>query len=145
MDIIIKNNKARYEYEFIEKYLAGIKLVGGEVKSVRDHKVSISEAYCYISNGEIFIKGMHVSEYERVNKYDSYEPTRIRKLLLNKKEILKLESDLNKKGLTIVPLSVVIKNGFIKLEIALCRGKNVRDKREDIKKRDIERELNIKF
>jgi SsrA-binding protein len=88
---------------------------------------------------------MHVSEYERANKYDSYEPTRIRKLLLNKKEILKLESDLNKKGLTIVPLSVVIKNGFIKLEIALCRGKNVRDKREDIKKRDIERELNIKF
>lgn len=145
MEIIVKNNKARYEYEFIEKFISGIKLVGGEVKSIRNHKVSIAEAYCYISNGEIFIKGMHVSEYEITNKYDSYEPTRIRKLLLNKKEILKLESDLNKKGLTIVPLSVVIKNGFIKLEVALCRGKNVRDKREDIKKRDIERELNFKF
>ena len=146
MVIIVKNKKANFEYEIIQKLVSGIKLVGSEVKSIRNHKVSISESYCYIKGGEIFIKGMHISEYKESGNYDNHDPIRERKLLLNKLEIIKLSESLEQKGLTIVPLSVIINdNGLVKLEIGLARGKKIHDKRETIKKRDLERELNIKL
>lgn len=145
MSIIVRNKKASYEYEFIETLTAGIQLVGSEVKSIKANKVSISEAYCYIKNSEVFIKGMNVSEYKESGTYTNHEPTRVRKLLLNKNEIIKLNVSIQTKGLTIVPISVIVKNGLVKVEIALARGKNLFDKRESIKKRDLERELNIKF
>lgn len=145
MSIIVRNKKASYEYEFIETLTAGIQLIGSEVKSIKANKVSISEAYCYIKNGEVFIKGMNVSEYKESGTYTNHEPTRVRKLLLNKSEIIKLDSLIQTKGLTIVPVSIILKNGLVKVEIALARGKKLHDKRESIKKRDLERELNIKF
>jgi SsrA-binding protein len=149
MSLIVKNKKASYEYEFIQSLNSGIKLVGAEVKSIRDGKVSINEAYCYIKNDEIFIKGMHVSEYKGNSKYDDYDPIRVRKLLLKKNEIIKLREDVEKRGLTIVPISVIINSGgLVKIEIALCRGKKVHDKRNALKERDykieISRELNNK-
>lgn len=146
MTIIVKNKKAYFEYEIIQKITAGIKLIGSEVKSIRANKVSISESYCYIKNGEIFIKGMHISEYKQSGKYDNHDPIRERKLLLNKLEIIKLNDSLEQKGLTIVPLSVIINDhGLVKLEIGLAKGKKIQDKRQTIKKRDLERELNIKL
>jgi len=146
MVVIVKNKKAYFEYEIIQKLTAGIQLYGGEVKSIRNNKVSISESYCYIKGGEVFIKGMHISEYKESGNYDKHDPIRERKLLLNKNEIVKLSADLEQKGLTIAPLSVIINDhGFIKLEIGLAKGKKIHDKRETIKKRDLERELNIKL
>ena len=146
MEVIVKNKKASYEYEFIDKLIAGIKLIGSEVKSIRNHKVSISEGYCYIKDNELYIKGMNISEYKESGIHTNHEPTRLRKLLLNKKEILKLNEEVAQKGLTIVPISIIINDrGLIKMEIALCRGKKLHDKRDTIKKRDLERELNVKF
>lgn len=146
MEVIVKNKKASFEYEFIDKFTAGIKLAGSEVKSIRNHKVSISEAYCYIKDGEVYIKGMNISEYKESGIHTNHDPIRLRKLLLNKREIIKLDEEVQKKGLTIVPISLIINDkGLIKLEIALCRGKKLHDKRESLKKKDLERELNIKF
>jgi SsrA-binding protein len=150
VDKICTNKKASYEYEFIEQITAGIKLFGSEIKSIRNHKVSISESYVYIKNGEVYIKGMHISEYKQSGIHTNHEPTRLRKLLLNKREILKFDDSIQQKGLTIVPISVIINNkGLVKIEIALCRGKKIHDKRNDLKdkdiKREIDRELNIKF
>ena len=150
MEVIVKNKKASYEYEFIEQITAGIKLLGSEIKSIRNHKVSISESYVYIKNGEVYIKGMHISEYKQSGIHTNHEPTRLRKLLLNKREILKFDDSIQQKGLTIVPISVIINNkGLVKIEIALCRGKKIHDKRNDLKdkdiKREVDRELNIKF
>ena len=146
MEVIVKNKKASYEYEFIDKFTAGIKLIGSEVKSIRNHKVSISEAYCYIKGGELYIKGMNISEYKESGIHTNHDPIRLRKLLLNKKEIIKLDEEIQQKGLTIVPISLIINDkGLIKLEIALSKGKKLHDKRDSIKKRDLERELNIKF
>jgi SsrA-binding protein len=150
MEVVVKNKKASYEYEFIEQITAGIKLLGSEIKSIRNHKVSISESYVYIKNGEVYIKGMHISEYKQSGIHTNHEPTRLRKLLLNKREILKFDDSIQQKGLTIVPISVIINNkGLVKIEIALCRGKKIHDKRNDLKdkdiKREVDRELNIKF
>jgi SsrA-binding protein len=142
MSLIVKNKKASYEYEFIQKLNAGIKLTGGEVKSIRSGKVSISEAYCYIKDGEVFIKGMHIAEYKNSSNYDNHDPIRLRKLLLNKREIIKLAENVEKKGLTIVPISVMINSGgLVKIEIALCRGKNTHDKRNAIKEREYKLEI----
>jgi SsrA-binding protein len=146
MNLVTKNKKATYEYEIIQKITAGIQLVGSEVKSIRNHKVSISESYCYIKCGEMYIKGMHISEYKQSGNYDNHDPIRDRKLLLNKIEINKLKDGIEQRGLTIIPISVIIDDrGLIKIEIALSRGKKMHDKRNDIKKRDIERDLNLKF
>jgi SsrA-binding protein len=146
MNIVTKNKKATFEYEIIQKITAGIQLFGSEVKSIRNHKVSISESYCYIKGGEMYIRGMHISEYKQSGNYDNHDPIRERKLLLNKIEINKLKDGIEQRGLTIIPISVIIDDrGLIKIEIALSRGKKVHDKRNDIKKRDIERDLNLKF
>lgn len=142
MKSIINNKKAYFSYNILEKYTAGIKLKGSEVKSIRKGKVSISEAYCFISNGEIFIKGMHISEYKDGDKYNNHQPLRDKKLLLNKKEILKLNEKISQKGLTLVPLELILTStGFIKLEIGLAQGKNLYDKRHSIKQKDLKREL----
>lgn len=142
MKSITKNKRAYFEYQILDKYTAGIKLKGSEVKSIKNSKVSILEAYCFIQDGEIFIKGMHISEHKEGGKHNNHEPIRDRKLLLKKKEILNLKENISKKGLTIVPLEIILSNtGFIKIEIGLAKGKNLYDKRVTLKERDLDREL----
>ncbi len=142
MKSITKNKKAYFEYQILDKYTAGIKLQGSEVKSIRAGKVSIIEAYCFISNDEIFIKGMHVTEHKEGGKHNNHNPTRDRKLLMKKKEIIKLRENISQKGLTIIPLEVILTNtGFLKLEIGLAKGKNLYDKRNSLKEKDLKREI----
>lgn len=140
-DINIKNKKASFEFEFIDKYVAGMVLKGTEIKSIREGKASLQEAYCFISNGEMFIKGMHISIYEQ-GTLNNHEPVRDRKLLMKKSEIDKIDSKLQTKGLTLVPVRLFISSrGFAKMEIALGKGKKVHDKRSSIKEKDVKREL----
>jgi SsrA-binding protein len=136
--INIINKKARFEYEFLQTDIVGISLLGSEVKSIRQGKVSISEGYCYFKDGELFVKGMNISDYG----FGSFHETvRDRKLLLKRKELNSLESKLMN-GLTIVPYRVFInEKGLIKMEIALAKGKKIHDKRESIKSRDIDRDM----
>jgi len=139
--IQIKNRKASYEFEFVEKVEAGIMLKGTEIKSLREGKASIQEAYCYFKKGELFIKGMNISPYSEAS-FESHEMTRDRKLLLKKRELEKFKSKTEEKGLTIVPVRIYInKRGLAKLEVALAKGKKIYDKRESIKKKDQKREL----
>jgi SsrA-binding protein len=139
--IEIKNKKAGFDYEFLDKYTAGIKLTGTEIKSIRAGKANLIDAYCYFTNGELYIQGMHVSEYAW-GGYTNHEPKRDRKLLLNKKELLKLQKRSQEKGLTIIAYRLFVnEKGLAKLDIALARGKKQFDKREDIKKKDATREM----
>jgi SsrA-binding protein len=141
MKVLITNRKATFEYQIIEELVAGVVLMGTEVKSLRDGKASISEAYCHILNDEIFIREMHISDYKLI-KHTNHEPLRERKLLLKKGEILKLNKKIKEKGLTIIPLSVLLTDtGFIKIKIALARGKKVYNKKETIRLRDLDRDL----
>ena len=138
---LIENRKANFEFIILEKFLAGIKLMGTEVKSIKESKASISEAFCHIVNSEIFIKGMHISEYKNI-KHTNHEPVRDRKLLLNKKEIEKLSKSIKEKGLTIIPLAIQLsETGYVKILIGLAKGKKIYDKRNSIKEKDIKREL----
>jgi len=144
--LIIKNNKAYYEYSILEKVVAGIQLKGSEVKSVKMSNVTISEAYCFIQDNEIFIKNMHISEHKQGGVHNNHEPLRDRKLLLKKKEILSLSEKVKQKGLTIIPLEVILsKTGFVKIEIGLAKGKNLYDKRVSIKEKDLKRDLERNF
>ncbi|MCF6159525.1 MAG: SsrA-binding protein SmpB [wastewater metagenome] len=140
MEIITKNRKAYYEYEIIEKIEAGIVLKGTEVKSIRNRDVSINESFAHLDNGEIFIHNMHVGQYKQGNR-ENHDPKRVRKLLLHKKEIDKIAGKIKQKGYTMVPLSLYLKEGLVKIELALVRGKSKVDKRESIKKRIIDREI----
>ena len=140
-NINIKNRRASFEYEFLEKFTAGIQLTGTEIKSVRAGKVNITDGFCFLSNGELFIKNMYIAEYEQ-GTYNNHEPKRTRKLLLNRNEIDKLQRKKKDVGLTIIPLSFFInKKGFAKLDIALAKGKKLHDKREDLKAKDTKREM----
>jgi SsrA-binding protein len=140
-NVEIKNRKARYEYEFIDTYEAGLVLKGSEIKSIREGKASLPEAYCFIERGEMFIQNMNISPYKE-GTYANHEPARKRKLLLHKKEIDRLKAKTEEKGLTIVPVKLYINSrGFAKLKIALAKGKKLHDKRESLKKKDINREL----
>lgn len=137
----IKNKKAHFEYFILEKIVAGIQLSGTEIKSVRESKASIVDAYCLFINGELFVRNMHIAEYKYGTHYN-HEPKRDRKLLLTKRELHKLSSKLKEQGLTIVPLSFFInENGLAKLEIALAKGKKLYDKRETLKGKDAQREM----
>ncbi|MAZ30257.1 SsrA-binding protein [bacterium] len=136
-----RNKKATFNYEILERFEAGLVLHGFEVKAIRAGKVSLEGAYIILRDGEAYLKGATISHYQEANTPDSYDPERERKLLLNKKEIAKLEKELNTAGLTIVPIRLYNKNQKIKLEIALVRGKKKADKREAIKKRDTKRVL----
>ena len=136
--VSIVNKKAKFEYEFLQTETCGIQLVGSEVKSIRGGKASISEGYCYFNNGELFVKGMNISDYGFGSSHDT---TRDRKLLLKRKELNNLENQLTN-GLTIIPYRLFLNDkGLIKMEIALARGKKLHDKRDSIKSRDIERDM----
>jgi SsrA-binding protein len=137
----IKNKKASFEYQFIDTYIAGIMLTGTEIKSIRQSNVNLVDAYCVFKDDELFIVGLHISRYNEGTHYN-HEPTRERKLLLQKKELKKLLTKSQEKGLTIVPIRIFIsERGFAKLEIALAKGKKLFDKRQDIKEKDVKREL----
>jgi SsrA-binding protein len=139
--INIKNKKAKFEYEFLEKFTAGLQLFGTEIKSIRAGKASIMEGYCFVNNGEVFIKNMYIAEYEQAS-YNNHEPRRDRKLLLNRTEIDKLVKKKKDVGLTIIPLSLFINGkGFAKLDIALAKGKKIHDKRHDLKAKDDKRSM----
>ena len=141
MPTYLENTTARFDYEVLERYDAGIELFGFEVKSVRNGRGSITGAHILIRGGEAFIIGMRIDPYQPGNTPPGYDPDRTRKLLLTKKEIMELEEQDAKKGLTLVPLSLYDKNAKVKLGFAVARGKKEFDKRETIKKRDTERDL----
>lgn len=139
-NIQIKNKKASFEFHFIETYIAGIVLTGTEIKSVREGKVNLQDAFCVFFKEELWIKQMHISPYVQASHYN-HDLTRERKLLLNKKELKKLQSK-QEKGLTIIPTRLFInERGLAKIEIALAKGKKLYDKRDDIKERDVKREM----
>jgi SsrA-binding protein len=140
MEIIAKNRKAYFQYEILEKIEAVVVLTGTEVKSIRNRDVSINESFAHLNNGEIFVYEMHIGEYKQGNR-QNHEPKRVRKLLLHKREIAKITGKIKQKGYTMIPLSLYFKEGVVKVELALVRGKTKIDKREDIKKRDIDREI----
>ena len=137
----IKNKRATFEYAFIDKYSAGIQLTGTEIKSIREGKVNFTDSFCVIHDGEIFVKNMHISHYTE-GSYNNVETKRTRKLLLTKKEIRKLATKMKEKGLTIVPIRIFInERGFAKVDIALAKGKKTYDKRQDLKEKDIKRQM----
>jgi SsrA-binding protein len=139
--INIRNKKAWFDYEILEKSVAGIQLTGTEIKSIRMGKASLVDSYCYFDNNELWIKGMRISEYNQ-GSYNNHEPYRDRKLLLHRKELNKLEKRVREKGFTLVALRLYMEeNGFAKLEIALGRGKREYDKRETIREKDLQRDL----
>lgn len=136
----IQNRKARYEYEVLDTVEAGLVLRGTEVKSVRQGLANFRDSYADLKAGELFLINLHIAPYDHGNRYNA-ESTRPRKLLLHKSEIRKLAQRKDEKGLTLVPLSIYFKRGMVKVQLALARGKKQYDRRDDIKKRDIEREL----
>jgi SsrA-binding protein len=140
-NILIRNKKASHDYEFIEKFVAGIMLTGTEIKSIRAGKATVSDSFCQFRGSELFIKGMHISEYWWGN-INNHDPLRERKLLLTSKEIRKLERKVKETGLTIVVIKVFLnERGLAKAEIALARGKKEYDKRETLRRKDAAREM----
>jgi len=140
-NINIKNKKASFEYHFLDKYIAGIALTGTEIKSIREGKASLQHAYCYFNRTELFVKEMNITPYSLAKHYN-HDPKRERKLLLKKKELEKLLDKSKETSITIIPTRLFINDrGLAKLEVALAKGKKLHDKREDIKKKDTEREL----
>ncbi len=135
----IRNRRAGFDYEFLDNYTAGIVLAGTEIKSIRAAKASLVDTYCYFNKGELYIKNMHIAEYFWAS-YNRKDPKRDRKLLLNKKELNKLQRGVKEKGLTIVPTRLFISdNGYAKVDISLAKGKKEYDKRESIKEKDMRR------
>ena len=140
-DINIRNKQASFEYELLDKYVAGLVLKGTEIKSIREGKVNLSDGYCYFANGELFVKGVNITPYAQGTHYN-HVGTRERKLLLKKSELKKLEGKVEEKGLALVPTRLFVNDrGLAKLEIALGKGKKLHDKRDSIKERDAKREL----
>ncbi len=138
----IKNKRASFDYEWLETFTAGLQLVGTEIKSIRQSKVSLAEAYAYMQDGEVFIRNMHIAEYDHGN-INNHDPIRERKLLLHKREIQKIEKMLKVQGNTIVPTKLFISdNGYAKLNIAIAKGKKTHDKRDSLKEKDAKREMN---
>ena len=137
---VTSNKKAWLDYFVDEKYEAGIELVGTEVKSIRLGQVNLKDAYCSFKDGELFVVGMHISPYEKGNIFNK-DPMRRRRLLMHKKEILSLFGKTKQDGYTLIPLSIYFRNSRVKVEIGLCRGKKLHDKRDSIAKRDANREI----
>lgn len=139
--INIKNKRAFFDFEILEKYVAGIQLAGTEIKSIRMGKASLVDAYCFFLRNELWVKGMNISEYF-YGTYNNHQPVRERKLLLQRKELYKLERKTKESGLTIVPLRLFInERGLAKMELALAKGKKQHDKRETLKQKDARREM----
>ena len=140
----INNRKAKYNYQVLDKIEAGIVLTGTEIKSIRSGKANIKDSYATVKNGEAFLINMHISSYENGNIFN-HDETRTRKLLLHKNEIYKLNDKIRLEGFTLIPLKIYLNRGKAKVLIGVCKGKKNYDKREDIKKRDIDRELRAKL
>ena len=144
---ISENRKVRHEYFILESYEAGVELVGTEVKSIRNGSVNLKDSWCSIDNGELYVKGMHISPYEHGNIFNR-DPLRERKLLLHKKEIMKLLGMIKQDGLTLIPISLYFKGSKVKMQVGVCKGKKLHDKRDDLAarsaKRDIERAIKEK-
>ncbi len=141
-NVNIRNKRASYEYEFIDKYVAGIMLKGTEIKSIREGKVNLQDGYCVFFKDELFARNIHISPYKQGTRFN-HEPTRERKLLLNKRELVRLKQKSEEKGLSIIPIKLFTNaRGLAKLEIALGRGKKLYDKRQSIKEKDLKHELN---
>jgi SsrA-binding protein len=139
--VVASNRKARHDYAIIDTYDAGMVLTGTEVKSLRAGRASLTDAFGHENNGEIFLHGMHIPEYTQ-GTWTNHEPRRVRKLLLNRAEILKMQSKLRDDGITLVPLQVYFNNGYAKVELGLAKGKKAYDKRQDLAKRDAQKEIN---
>lgn len=138
--VITTNRKAFHDYTISEKYTVGIVLTGTEIKSIRKNAINLKDSFCKIEDNEIFLYNCHISPYEQGNRYN-HKAERTRKLLLTKKEILKMHSKIKKDGYTIVPLEVFIQKGFAKVEIGLAKGKKLHDKRDTLAKKDQQREM----
>ncbi len=137
---IADNRKARHDYFVLESFEAGIELVGTEVKSIRQGGVNLKDSWCSIDKGELFVKGMHISPYEKGNIFNR-DPLRVRRLLMHRREISKLYGTLKQDGLSLIPLSLYFKDSKVKMQLGLCKGKKLYDKRDDAAKRDAKREI----
>lgn len=143
--ITIKNRRASFDYSFIENYTAGMVLVGTEIKSIRLGKASLVDSFCYFRAGELYVRNLNIAIYTEGNLYN-HEPTRERKLLLSKRELEKLEKKMKDQGLTIIPVTLfTADSGYAKLEIALAKGKKLFDKRDDMKAKDVDRDLKRQY
>ena len=137
---IARNKRARHDYHILEHWEAGLVLTGTEVKSLRDGKANLSDAYAIVKDGEVYLLNLHISPYDKGNQFN-HEPTRTRKLLLHRKEIRRMIGAVERQGLTLVPLELYFKKGIAKVQLALGKGKKLHDKRDDEKRRDDEREM----
>ena len=137
---VAANKKAWHDYFVEEKYEAGIELAGTEVKSIRQGHINLKDSYCTFKDGEIFVRGMHISPYEKGNIFNK-DPLRVRKLLMHKKEILRLFGQVKQGGYTLIPVSMYFKDSRVKVQVGLCKGKKLHDKRDDMAKRDAGREI----
>lgn len=142
--VVAQNKKAYHDYFVLEKYEAGIELSGTEVKSIRLGNINLKDSYCTVKDGEIFARGMHISPYEKGNIYNR-DPVRPKRLLMHKREIMKLFGQIKLEGLAVIPLSVYLKGSLVKTELGLCKGKKLHDKRESESRKDAEREMDRKI
>lgn len=138
--IVIKNRKAFHDYYVLDNFEAGIELFGTEVKSIRKGEVNLKDSWCSVVDGEIFLNGVHISPYEQGNIFNR-DPVRVRRLLMHKREIMKLSSEVSKEGYSLIPISFYFKGSRVKVQIGLCKGKKTHDKRNDIAKRDAKRDI----
>ncbi|MFW6029101.1 MAG: SsrA-binding protein SmpB [Halanaerobiales bacterium] len=142
--VVARNKKAKHDYHIEESFEAGIILKGTEIKSIRQSKVNLKDSFALVEDGEVFLHNMHISPYKQGNRYN-HDPERVRKLLLHKREINSLIGKTQREGYTLIPLSIYLKNNLAKVELALAKGKNVRDKRRDIAKKTAQREMEKAF
>ena len=143
-EVVVRNKKAFFNYEILGRYEAGLTLQGTEVKAIRDHKVNLKESYARVKNGEVWLEGCHIGLYRHGN-ISNHEPLRPRKLLLHRREINKLIRVTERKGFTLVPIALYFKNGKVKVEIGVARGKRLYDKRETAKRKTVDREIQMEL
>lgn len=139
--IVSDNRQARFQYEILQTYEAGIELAGTEVKSIRQGKVNLRDGFALVRNGEVFLHNVHISPHQTASQVFNHDPTRTRKLLLRRDEIRKLIGQVEQQGLTLVPLKMYLKRGWVKVDLALVRGKKLHDKREDLKRKQDQRDI----
>jgi SsrA-binding protein len=139
--IVSDNRQARFQYEILETYEAGIELVGTEVKSIREGKVNLRDGFALVRDGEVLLLNVHVSPHQTASQFFNHDPRRTRKLLLHRQEIRKLVGKVEQQGLTLVPLKMYFKGGWVKVALGLAKGKKLHDKREDVKRRDDQRDM----